>query len=70
MSDISESWRVHKMPGLRISHPYIAVTPGCPSERHPTRWCKCKVHRTQAQALDYINEQEDMIATAKGGERD
>ncbi|MGP4995530.1 hypothetical protein [Glutamicibacter ardleyensis] len=52
------SWTVKKMPGFRISHPYIAVTPGCPTAQHPTRWCKCKVFRTNAAATEYVKEQD------------
>jgi hypothetical protein len=39
-----------------ISHPWVAVDPQCPPDRHPTRWCGCKVFRTVAEAETYIAE--------------
>jgi len=59
MGEVAVSWQIKKMPGYRISHPYMAVTPGCPLAPHPTRWCKCKVHRTSVAAQNYIEEQDE-----------
>lgn len=55
------TWRVHSMSkgAFTISHSWMAVAPGCPQGPHPTRWCKCKVHRTQEAANEYITEQEE-----------
>ena len=50
-------WQIIPMKGFRISHPYIAVTPGCPASPHPTRDCQCKVFKTVQAAQTYINEQ-------------
>ena len=56
----ASTWRIVPMRGgsRTINHPVIAVAPGCPTERHPTRWCACKVHTSQAAAEQYVAEQE------------
>jgi hypothetical protein len=51
------AWSVEHMPGFRISHPYVAHDPACPSGPHPTRNCGCRVFRTIADAEAYIAEQ-------------
>ena len=56
---MADQWRVKQIPGFRISHPFMAVAPGCPDAPHATRWCKCKVHRSEKDARAYINEQEE-----------
>lgn len=58
MGDTS-TWRIDVMRGGSgtISHPVIAVAPGCPTTRHPTRDCGCKVFRSRAQAETYIAQQ-------------
>lgn len=55
-----DSWRIETMRGGSgtITHSVIAVAPGCPTERHPTRDCGCKVHRNRAAAETYIRERE------------
>lgn len=52
-------WRIQPMRGGSgtISHSVIAIAPGCPDTRHPTRDCGCKVFRSRAQAEAYIREQ-------------
>lgn len=57
-------WRVVKMSGGSgtINHPVIAVAPGCPTTRHPTRDCRCKVFRSHAAAAAYVAEQEQSAA--------
>lgn len=52
------TWRIETMRGGSgtMTHPVIAVAPGCPAERHPTRDCGCKVFRNRAQAQAYIDE--------------
>lgn len=47
-------WRVKEMSGYRISHPFIAVAPGCPDDRHPTRDCGCAVFKTMEAAMDHV----------------
>lgn len=54
---VASTWRITRMTGYRISHPYIAVTPGCPTERHPTRDCRCTVFRTLEDAETYVDRQ-------------
>jgi hypothetical protein len=51
------TWRVDRMTGFRISHPFAAHAPGCPDGPHPTRSCLCRVFRTTAEAEAYIAEQ-------------
>lgn len=59
MSTAIDTWQVTRMRGsFNISHPWIAQAPGCPNERHPHRWCACKVHRTKAEAEAYVTEME------------
>ena len=48
-------WQIVVMAGFRISHPYIAVAPGCEARPHPTRTCGCKVFRTIKEAQAYID---------------
>jgi hypothetical protein len=40
-----------------ISHPFLARDPKCPDTPHPTRWCGCKVFRTETAAHEYEREQ-------------
>lgn len=47
-------WRVERMSGFRISHPFVAVAPGCVTEPHPTRDCGCKVFTDREAADTYI----------------
>lgn len=63
-----QDWRIETMSGgsRTITHPYIAVAPGCPTERHPTRECGCKVFRTTAAAEEYIAERRDAAEVARG----
>lgn len=51
-------WRIVLMRHFRISHPFIAVAPGCANEPHPTRDCACKVFKTREDADTYVAEQE------------
>lgn len=37
---------------------WLATSPGCPTDRHPTRWCDCRVFRTEAKARAYVFAQE------------
>ena len=52
-------WRIEVMHGGAgpSTHPIIAVAPGCPATRHPTRDCACKVFRSRAQAMAYVADQ-------------
>lgn len=54
------TWRIKPMSGGSgtISHSVIAIAPGCPDERHPTRDCECKVFRSAAQAEAYVAQKE------------
>jgi|GEM_PF-1531239 len=54
------AWRVKTIRGGSgtISHPVIAVAPGCPASPHATRDCACKVFRNRTHADAYIREQE------------
>lgn len=56
-----DQWRIVPIKGGSgtITHPVMAVTPGCPAERHPTRDCRCKPFRSKAQAQAYINTQNE-----------
>lgn len=58
-SDVSPEWRVVRMRGgsRTITHPWMAVAPGCPDGPHPTRDCACKPHRTEATAWEYAKEE-------------
>jgi hypothetical protein len=47
------TWRVERMSGFKISHPFIVVDPLCPPTRHPTRDCGCTVFRTLPKATEY-----------------
>ena len=49
-------WLIHRTRGYTMSHPIIVTAPGCPTERHPTRDCGCRVFRTEADAREYIAE--------------
>jgi hypothetical protein len=53
---VSATWRIVRMTGgsRTINHPWIAVAPGCPTDRHPTRDCGCKVHETRDAAAAYV----------------
>lgn len=54
------TWRIHRIThAFNISHAWATTAPGCPQGPHPTRWCACKVHRTQAEALAYIEQQKE-----------
>jgi hypothetical protein len=57
--DQQSTWRIRSMHGGTgtLTHPVIAVAPGCPDDRHPTRACGCKVFRSRAQADAYVAEQ-------------
>lgn len=57
------AWRIVRMKGFRISHPFIAVTPGCPDSPHPTRACSCKVFRNPEAAAAYVAEQTEAVAS-------
>jgi hypothetical protein len=52
-------WRIRNMTGRSgtLSHAVIAIAPGCPDGRHPTRDCACQVFKTPADAETYIAEQ-------------
>lgn len=52
-------WHVHHIYGGSgtLSHAWFATAPGCPLDRHPTRWCACKVHLTKTDAEEYVREQ-------------
>jgi hypothetical protein len=52
-------WQITTTGTYTISHPIIAITPGCPTAPHPTRNCRCKVFRTRTAAQKYVNEQTD-----------
>lgn len=60
-----DTWRVTRMTGgsRTHTHPWIAVAPGCPTTRHPTRDCACKVHRTENAAHAYIADQNTKTAS-------
>ena len=58
MTTTAPAWSIDRMPGFRISHPYVAHDPDCPPGPHPTRGCRCKVFRTPDEAQAYIDEQE------------
>jgi hypothetical protein len=60
-----DTWRIVPMKGgsRTITHPVIAVAPGCPTERHPTRWCQCKVFPSKTQAQQHV----DAKAGSSGG---
>lgn len=49
-------WHVEGMPGFRITSPYVAHDPNCPSGPHPTRDCRCRVFRTRSAAWSYISQ--------------
>lgn len=51
-------WRIQAMRGGSgtITHPVIAIAPGCPDERHPTRDCDCHVFPNRAAAEKYVSE--------------
>lgn len=51
-------WRVSKAGGTRMGHSWLTTAPGCPDDRHPTRWCRCAVHTSEAAAWQYIDDQE------------
>lgn len=52
------AWRIETMRGGSgtITHSLIAVAPGCPTERHPTRDCGCRAFRSRAQAQAYVDQ--------------
>jgi len=50
-------WVVVASTRFNISHPYMAIAPGCPLTPHPWRWCACRVFRTQRAAIAYAEEQ-------------
>ena len=58
-TDTTNEWRVVRMRGGSgtLTSPWMTVAPGCPTVRHPTRDCACKVHRTADAARTYITEQ-------------
>lgn len=58
------TWTVRRMPGFRLTHPFIAVDPECPPKPHPTRWCRCRVHRTEADATAYAAAQAEVDGLA------
>lgn len=60
MSTNATGWRVVRMRGGSgtLTHPYMTVAPGCPTDRHPTRDCACKVHRSPEAARAHITEQQ------------
>ena len=51
-------WKILRMPGFSLNHPWVAVAPNCEPVPHPTRWCTCKVHTTKHNAETYVAEQE------------
>lgn len=51
-------WTIVAMQGFRINSPYLAHDPQCPTGRHPTRHCGCKVFKTMKDAEAYITEKE------------
>lgn len=53
---MKNAWMVHRI-RHSLTHPWLATAPGCPLDRHPTRWCGCRVFRTEAGALDYAKAQ-------------
>lgn len=66
------TWRVENMHGGSgtISHGVIAVAPGCPAARHPTRDCACKVFPSRARADAYVAEQQARASAPDSGPRD
>lgn len=50
-------FKVERMSGFRISHPYIAIDPKCPPGRHPTRDCRCRVFKTEREAYAYAEQE-------------
>lgn len=58
------SWTVDAISGFRITSPYVAHDPVCPSGPHPTRHCRCRVFRTRSLAWSYISQ----IAKGEQGE--
>lgn len=62
---VQQVWSVVAMRGGSgtITHPVIAVAPGCPDGRHPTRDCLCRVFRSRPLADAYIAEQEQAVAS-------
>ncbi|HEY9249370.1 MAG TPA: hypothetical protein VIO38_09575 [Rariglobus sp.] len=58
------TWRIASMTGgsRTITHGVIAVAPGCPDGRHPTRDCGCKVFRSRAAAEAYVATQGGDVA--------
>lgn len=48
-------WVVELLPGFRITCPYVAQDPNCPSGPHPFRNCRCRAFRTKAAAYAYIS---------------
>ena len=61
---VLQHWTLRQITGGpgTISHPWWTTAPGCPQERHATRWCKCRPHRSKNAALAYIREQEQKEA--------
>lgn len=60
----TSGWQIRRVDKGRpfqrtISHGFVAVAPGCPNGRHPTRDCGCRVFKTDAEAAAYVTEQED-----------
>jgi len=52
----SDSWKVQRISGFTLSHPYAAHNPACPEGPHPTRSCGCRVFRSIEEAHAYIAE--------------
>lgn len=55
---MSTRWKVERMTGYKISHPFIVLDPTCPPGRHPTRDCGCKVFKTEREANSYSDRME------------
>lgn len=53
----TDTWRIQTMTGTQYGSSIIAIAPGCPDHRHPTRDCACRVFKSRKAAETYIAEQ-------------
>lgn len=64
---MSDGWQVVAMTGQHarntMTHPVMAVAPGCEPVPHPTRWCGCKPFPSRSQAQKYVDEREEARAS-------
>lgn len=60
---LPDGWRIARMTGGSgtFSHGFIAVAPGCPTHRHPTRDCQC------GTAVSYDAAAKRAVKTAGAG---